>query len=84
VSRARRANYYLIHDHERAVGSADYLRHQADRAAGCGLKGDAKDGGRPQQSQHEQEAKSCNSLSWFGLLHVVRMTPGLAFLLRQV
>ena len=46
---ARGADYYLIYDHERAVGSADYFRHQADRAAGCGLEGDANDGGHPQQ-----------------------------------
>jgi hypothetical protein len=50
--RARRANYYLIHYHERAVGSADYLRHQADRATGSGLQGDAKDGGHSEQ-QHQ-------------------------------
>jgi len=50
--RARGAYYYLIYDHERAVGSADYLRHQADRAPGCGFKGDAKDGGHSEQ-QHQ-------------------------------
>jgi hypothetical protein len=48
----RGANYYLIYDVERAIGSAGYLRHQSDRAAGCGSNGEAKDGGRPEQ-QHQ-------------------------------